>query len=211
MSPFKQETGKQNTAGGAWWGIFNILPPSFFFMSDFASYAPLKSRKSWILINAICLVWSILLCFDIYYKPGPLERLEGTHAYLTWSCVTTIVWVVEAVLTFLDMRQSTTNQNGVCTGRCLSFKTARDFGVTVELLIAVYFLADSVKVFWIWYTPDADIKREFLDAIINSVIYASQFIRLCWISVDGSDNDVDVEFGVDESSEFRRSEEFQMG
>ena len=192
-------------------GIFNILPPSFFSMIDLVPYAPLKARKSWILINALCLVWSSLLCFEIYYKPGPLERLAGTHAYLTWSCVTTIVWVAEASLTFLEMRQSTTNQNGVCTGRCLSFKSAGDFGMIVELLIAVYFLADSVKVFWIWHTPDANTEGEFLDAIINGVIYASQFIRLCWISAFESDNNVDADFGVDESSEFRSSEEFQMG
>ena len=79
----------------------------------------------------------------------------------------------------------------------------------VELLIAVYFLADSVKVFWIWHTPDANTEGEFLDAIIGVVCYAAQFIRLCWISAK-SDNSVDADFGVDESSEFRSSEEFQM-
>jgi len=188
-------------------GIFNILAPSFFSMINLVPYAPLKARKSWILINAICLVWSSLLCFQILYEPGPLERLAGTHAYLIWCCITTIVWVAEASLTFLEMRQSTNNQNGLCTGSCLSFKSAEEIGMIVELLIAVYFLADSVKVFWIWHTADENTEGEFLDAIIGVVCYAAQFIRLCWISAK-SDNNVDADFFDDESYKCKGSEEF---
>ena len=67
-----------------------------------ASYAPLRARKFWTLINALLCLWSILLLIELLFISTPLERLESTQAYLTYNFGMTLVWVIEVCLNLCD-------------------------------------------------------------------------------------------------------------
>eukprot|EP00979_Chaetoceros_neogracilis_P009125 scaffold2062_cov273-Chaetoceros_neogracile.AAC.40 len=167
-------------------------------MIDLTSYAPVKSRKMWTWINAICLVWSLLLLAGLLFTFGPLERLQGTHAYLSWTVVTTIVWVVEVGLTMFEMQQGNLNKD---VFKFLYFQTWKDFEVFMELLAALYFLADSTKVFWLWQKADPDVDGQMLDALLCSMAYCYQVVALRDHQTDHSSDYIDIdESHIDENS-----------
>jgi hypothetical protein len=117
--------------------------------------SPLRAPKTWMWINAVCLAWSILLFIEIIFTLGPLDRLEGTRAYITYNFVTTLVWVVEVGLTVLDdVKQSILSR--------------RDL---FELAVALFFLIDSMRLFLDWYKADVDVGGESLDILINFAAY----------------------------------------
>jgi hypothetical protein len=136
--------------------------------------SPLRARKTWMWINAVCLAWSILLFIEIIFTLGPPERLEGTRAYLTYSVGTTLVWVVEVGLTVLGMEQSILSR--------------RDL---FELAVAVFFLIDSMRLFLDWYKADVDVGGKSLDILINFAAYVYQLSKLRESPV-GSDDYLDT-------------------
>lgn len=137
--------------------------------------SPLRARKTWMWINAVCLAWSILLFIEIIFTLGPLDRLEGTRAYITYNFVTTLVWVVEVGLTVLDdMKQLILSR--------------RDL---FELAVAVFFLIDSMRLFLDWYKADVDVGGKSLDILINFAAYVYQLSKLRESPV-GSDDYLDT-------------------
>lgn len=128
-----------------------------------SSCSPLRAPKTWMWINAVCLAWSILLFIEIIFTLGPLDRLEGTRAYITYNFGTTLVWVVEVGLTVLDdMKQS------IVLSR-------RDL---FELAVALFFLIDSLRLFLDWYKADVDVGGESLDVLINFAAYVYLLSKL---------------------------------
>ena len=71
-----------------------------------STYSPLKAPQLWTRINAVLVIWSVLLLIEILFTLGPLERLEGTRAYLTYNFGATLVWVAQVGLTILDMQDT---------------------------------------------------------------------------------------------------------
>mmetsp|Transcript_75993 Transcript_75993/g.152672 ORF Transcript_75993/g.152672 Transcript_75993/m.152672 type:complete len:190 (+) Transcript_75993:171-740(+) len=158
-------------------------------MTNIASYSPRKARKLWIGINTICLAWSLLLFIDIFCTLRPLERLHGTQDYLVWSFGTTIVWVLEVGLNYFEMQQSNFSRN---LFDFLYFQTAKDVGVFVEFLAAIYFLVVSAKVFIVWHKADTDVGGQTLDTTISSLAYAYQLFMLLQYPA-GSDDYVEID------------------
>ena len=114
-------------------------------------------------INAVCLAWSILLLIEIIFTLGPLDRLEGTRAYITYNFGTTLVWVVEVGLTVLeDVKQS------IVLSR-------RDL---FELAVALFFLIDSMRLFLDWYKADVDVGEESLEVLLNFAAYVYLLSKL---------------------------------
>ena len=139
--------------------------------------SPLRAPKTWMWINAVCLAWSILLFIEIIFTLGPLDRLEGTRAYITYNFVTTLVWVVEVGLTVLDdMKQQ-------------SILSRWDL---FELAVGLYFLIDSMRLFLDWYKADVDVGGESLDTLINFAAYVYQLSKLQESPVVGSDDYLDT-------------------
>ena len=137
--------------------------------------SPLRAPKTWMWINAVCLAWSILLFIEIIFTLGPLDRLEGTRAYITYNFVTTLVWVVEVGLTVLDdMKQLILSR--------------RDL---FELAVALFFLIDSMRLFLDWYKADVDVGGKSLDILINFAAYVYQLSKLRESPV-GSDDYLDT-------------------
>ena len=143
-------------------------------MTNIASYSPRKARKLWIWINTICLVWSLLLFVDIFCTLGPLKRLGHTQDYLVWSFVTTIVWVLEAGLNIFEMQESQDRN----LFDFLYFQTAKDVGVFVEFLAAVYFLVVSANLFIVWHKAESDVGGQTLDTTISSLAYAYELFMV---------------------------------
>lgn len=122
--------------------------------SDPHSHRGSNGLLVWFCINLTCFVWSFLLLIEILWTVEPLDRLQGTHVYLTWNFGTTIIWVVETALP-------------VCT---LGWKSS--FFQMGEWILALYFLVDSIALFQQWQQPDEDIRGEVLDAVISLAAYA---------------------------------------
>jgi hypothetical protein len=120
-------------------------------------------------------VWSLLLFVDIFCTLGPLERLGRTQDYLVWSFVTTTVWVLEAGFNILEMQQSNFSRN---LFDFLYFQTAKDVGVFIEFLAAIYFLVASAKVLIVWHKADTDVVGQTLDTTISCLAYAYELFML---------------------------------
>ena len=139
---------------------------------DFTSIAPIKAPKLWTLINAICLIWSIILAIDFTYSetPSPLNELSNKHAYLVWNFGTTIVWLIEVglnayeiELTFFDV---------------LYFHDFEDILMFFELLLALYFTTDSLILFVKWQHADFDSNDSIWEAITNCVAYCFAMVKI---------------------------------
>uniref|UniRef100_A0A7S2EUL1 Uncharacterized protein n=1 Tax=Trieres chinensis TaxID=1514140 RepID=A0A7S2EUL1_TRICV len=148
------------------------------------SYSPFRARKTWITINSMCLLWSILLILELAFTLDPLDRLEGTRVYLSYNFVTTIIWLLEVGLTLADVYA--TNHRESCF-ECLHFRTRQDVELMVELIVALYFFGGSLQVFFQWYTVDTNVSGQFVDAILNLVAYAYLLWRV--MSDRSSDSD----------------------
>mmetsp|Transcript_30815 Transcript_30815/g.45607 ORF Transcript_30815/g.45607 Transcript_30815/m.45607 type:complete len:224 (+) Transcript_30815:72-743(+) len=172
-----------------------------FFVS---TYSPLKARKLWIRINLFLLLWSCLLFIDLLFTIGPLERLEGTREYLTYNFGSTLVWVVEVGLTVLDMNMNANMDTNVHDGERVAHEgpmlsvlnririmerpfdvkqlfqtwTRKDVELSAELVLAIYFLLDSTKVFVQWYKADSDVGAELFDTLLNLAAYFYQWKKL---------------------------------
>ena len=59
---------------------------------------PQKSPILWFRVNSTLFVWSVLLSVELLFTAAPLDRLEGTSAYLAWYFATTLVWFGEVGL-----------------------------------------------------------------------------------------------------------------
>ncbi|GFH55397.1 hypothetical protein CTEN210_11873 [Chaetoceros tenuissimus] len=160
--------------------------PTISRLRHIANYSPPKSPKTWLFINITCAIWSILLFIEILYTLGPLERLEGTREYLIYSFGTTIVWVIEVTFTCIhhqsilltsDDTNSSSNTSYLIF-RMIYFQTREDYEIWVELILAVYFLFDSMDSFVQWKKADLDVTSQGLDAFVNFAGYIYEMYKI---------------------------------
>jgi hypothetical protein len=119
---------------------------------------PINSPAPWIAINSMCCVGSVFLIHQVPRTAGPVERPYGTQEYITWNLVTTSFWVIEVGLTvWYDPRMSSWVHR-------------------LELVIAFYFMIDSIDMLYHWQVPDDDIKAELLDVTICALAYFFELI-----------------------------------
>jgi len=143
--------------------------------------APQKSPLLWFRVNSTLFVWSVLLLIELLFTEAPLERLEGTRAYLAWNFVTTLVWFGEVGLKCYYINDSIIRDGWTQLHQIIFLQTRQDIETFVELMLAIYYLIDSAKVFRSWHKADIDLSGELFDAILNSLSYLyemSTFRRL---------------------------------
>jgi hypothetical protein len=124
------------------------------------SISPDKAPLPWACINSFCFLWSTLLIAAILRTAGPLERIYGTVLYLTWNLVTTVIWCIEIGLIILYRRRRSTLIHWI------------------ELIAAVYFFQDSIRLMQMIRDREADndVRGELLDAVINVGAYLYQLL-----------------------------------
>ncbi len=142
---------------------------------NLSAYAPPQAPILWTWINLICLVWSTLLLIEILFTLSPLDRLEGTRCYLVYNLGTTLVWIAEVGLTLFYLQGHTQIQHILR----LNLHTKEDYEAFVELVLAIIFLGESVKIFWVWSKVDEDVDAHLFDAILNIFGYCYQMVKVC--------------------------------
>jgi hypothetical protein len=114
---------------------------------------PINSPAPWVAINLACCLGSCFLIHQVLHTTGPVERRYGTELYIAWNVVTTFFWVIEVgLIVWFDPVMSSWIHR-------------------IELVIAFYFMADSIDMLLKWGEPDEDIKAELIDVTICALAY----------------------------------------
>jgi hypothetical protein len=119
---------------------------------------PINSPAPWIAINSACCLGSVYLIHQVLHTAGPIERPYGTQLYIAWNTVTTLFWLVEVGLTVW--------YNPVMSSWVHRF----------ELVIAFYFMVDSIRMIRQWREPDDNVKAELIDVTICALAYFFELI-----------------------------------
>jgi hypothetical protein len=119
---------------------------------------PINSPAPWIAINSACCLGSVYLIHQVLHTAGPIERPYGTQLYIAWNTVTTLFWLVEVGLT-------------VWYNPVMSSWVHR-----IELVIAFYFMVDSIRMIRQWREPDDNVKAELIDVTICALAYFFELI-----------------------------------
>ena len=91
------------------------------------------------------------------------HRLEDSQLYLVYNFGTTIIWCLEVTLTVLVPAED--------EGGWLDFSL-----VWIELLLAIYFLTDSILLFQKW-AKTGDWESELADTMLNTIGYVYFLIK----------------------------------
>jgi hypothetical protein len=119
---------------------------------------PINSPAPWIAINSACCLGSVFLIHQVLHTAGPIERPYGTQLYIAWNTVTTLFWLVEVGLTvWYDPKMSSWVHR-------------------IELVIAFYFMVDSIRMLHQWQEPDENIQAELIDVTICALAYFFELI-----------------------------------
>lgn len=171
-------------------------------------YSPKNARKAWLKINSTVLAFCIVLLVEIFLTLEPPDRLEGTRAYLSYNLIVCFSWTVESGLHFLQYRHDQKEKEGLpreelpqeeqnSNEESSESQSNNEFYYLVgELLLAVYFLYDSVSTFSdLWRHPDANIAAQLFDVLIDTAAYAYLTSRV-FLSPEKEESD-----GVDTGAE----------
>jgi len=134
---------------------------------ELAQYAPTNAPYSWLIVNGVILLWSTLLVLEIAID-SDLHPLEQTHLYLIWNFGTTFCWCIEVALTALANEQEAKTTNGA---------TDHAWATVLELVLAIYCIIDSIRLFRKWRRADGDIVGELMDATINMLGYGYLVVK----------------------------------
>ena len=128
---------------------------------EFAKFAPRNAPFSWLVINTVLFIWSFLLVMEVTMD-STLKPLERTRLYLVWNFGTTFCWCIELALTALANAQEASRTNGA---------TGDSWATILELVLAIYFTSDSIRLFRKWRKAEKDIVVELLDATLTTMAY----------------------------------------
>lgn len=64
--------------------------------TQLAPYAPGQKPFHWCLLNALLAIWSLYIFIDAFFE----KHKDAQAMYLLWSFGTTVVWLVEAILSW---------------------------------------------------------------------------------------------------------------
>lgn len=138
--------------------------------------APINSPMLWEFINAILFAWSFLLTLEIsnaVIGESLNHSLEESHWYLIWNFGSTIIWCLEVTLTALVRADEGENWQD-------------SYLILCELVLAIYFTCDSIRLYRKWREESGDLEGELFDAILNTIGYfylllkAGAFNRFVW-------------------------------
>ena len=127
---------------------------------------PETNPLAWTVINCLVFLWStVVLVLITTTSEGVIQRRYGEQMYISWNFGTTTIWCLEiGLMVWFHGQASTWEQR-------------------IELLLAVYFLFDSVHLFVKWRNPKEDLEEEFFDVLINDIaflwIHLSTLHRFC--------------------------------
>ena len=146
-----------------------------------ASYAPATHPVVWCITNSVCAFASALALADLLIATDDfLERPFATALYLIWNFATTGVWLVEIGLTVVWHIWTALNEDGNRTmasdAGFWSLVTRIPWIPRIELLLAVYFLLDSMRLLWKWQLQGQDVEAELVEVVINFLAY----LYMCW-------------------------------
>lgn len=104
--------------------------------------SPDGAPRAWLLINAVCLLWSVLLLIVLCVATDEdsWSRRMAQEQYLVYNLMTTIIWVTEIGLTVYVA------YGWVERMPASSLSVSSIIEYVVELLMAAYFLLDSIAV-----------------------------------------------------------------
>lgn len=120
--------------------------------------APEKNPALWTIINGVLFLWSAVLVYEIVATEGPLERPYGEHLYLIWNFGSTVMWCCEIGLHVWYHYPLFSWLDGL------------------QLVVAFYFLFDSILLFARWANPEKEIDDELVDVGITSLAYLAILI-----------------------------------
>lgn len=101
------------------------------------------------------------------------HRLEGLQLYLLWNFGTTLIWCLQVTLTVLARAEEGENWQD-------------SHLVLFELILAIYFASDSIRLCRRWKRASGDLEGELFDAVLSAVGYfcllvkSETFRRLLW-------------------------------
>eukprot|EP00977_Amphora_coffeiformis_P011258 scaffold2707_cov169-Amphora_coffeaeformis.AAC.14 len=126
-----------------------------------ASWSPAKRPLAWAILNGICFLASALVLVDIFVAQEDLaERPWARGGYLCWNFATTLVWWVEVTLIVADHLPAP-----------LSWEH------WIELLLVVYFVADSAHLLYKWKIRKQNFEEEIADVSVNMTIYLFVLVK----------------------------------
>lgn len=174
-------------------------------------FAPEKSPVKWLIVNSICFLSSLILFIEFLYS-SVLSKINGNETnegedvslkieelYIVWVFLTTAIWCVEA-----------------CLNAALEKYEKRGIqkSTVVELVLAAYFLLDSLVLLFQWKLQGSKEHdngglrvSEWLDALGNSLIYFYMMF-LNWNSYKkNSIRTINLNANDIETSELKRDEQ----
>ena len=152
------------------------MPPK-----GWAKFVPKNAPYSWLVVNAVLCIWSLLLAIEIAMDPT-LRPLERTHLYLVWNFGSCFCWCAELALTALANAQESNGSH--CT-------KGNSWAMIAEFVLAIYFTSDSIQLFRTWQEAEDDIVGEFFDATLATLAYLYMVFKTKSL-VDGSRQEADI-------------------
>mmetsp|Transcript_9938 Transcript_9938/g.12520 ORF Transcript_9938/g.12520 Transcript_9938/m.12520 type:complete len:176 (-) Transcript_9938:118-645(-) len=152
-------------------------------MSDesLQNWVPSQSPETWIVINTVCFIYSLLLSFYIVQALGDLgERPSAQASYIIWNFGTTLVWCFEAgIESWWNYRmivvQRQNDSQKISWWRAAT--SSGNIANLIELLVAVYFSIGSAVLLWKWAITGENLNERLLDVVTNLVFYFYAMVR----------------------------------
>ena len=158
-------------------------------------WSPKRHPRGWLVVNLVCLVASLALAANIvlFFRDDPELRPVGAALYLLYNFTTTLIWCVEIGLTAWEQQAEFSSSSSSWLSRLLRNTT---WPVRLELIVAVYFFADSLHLLWKWRLTKNKLEAGLWDAMIGSVAYLYVAYD-CWNVLRGrsAGGYVDIERG----------------
>lgn len=118
----------------------------------------------WAVVNAFCLVASVVLLSLIVFcaddRPG---KMLAKQSYLFYNLLTTVVWCWEVSLNLQRIHRQQQRQQSTALLRWTTY---------LELLFAVYFCGDSIKVLVDWKYKKQSMTLIVIDLVVNMIGYS---------------------------------------
>ena len=131
-------------------------------------WAPQGNPSIWFVINITCLTASFVTLVDLLVASDYdlSERPTAQALYLLWNFGTTAVWCAEiglsaAFIVLQQQQQESTSSSWNAIG----------WDKRLELLLALYFTADSAHLLWKWKIKKQKLDEELGDACLSLLGY----------------------------------------
>jgi hypothetical protein len=147
-----------------------------------ANWAPSRAPLKWLVVNLVCWVASLVLLAHLLLS---LLLWEVDHddslapfaasLYLLWNFSTTVVWCAESGLKWLEQRVLVTTS--LPTTTTTTTPLVSGWAQALEVVVALYFLVDSIHLLIKWRLQEDDLEANLLEASVASLAYL-------WVSVE---------------------------